>query len=322
MRAVLRWLGDLAHRFGRTLDLPLLGALLALMVIGLLVLHSAGGMGLVKAQGARCVVGLAALWAISRIPILRIRVTAPTNDPITAIPATLANVQPWPEGSASRTRIKEITGMGMVSGIGNFQINGTAWDMDVINDTIILGSTEIWTWVNHSNMAHPMTVHGGSFYVLDRNGDLPPEWERGPKSVVHVDVGDTVRTIMKFATYTTGDWPLMYHCHNLMHIEEMMWQFVIVDPSTDVVEQASTEVVRVFPVPASSTTFVAGIERPSSMSAHVLPGSLSYRRIRLRKASRWGFSGLGSCVRGFRSTLPINRFVGPIKRVELPPFTA
>ncbi|HNA31846.1 MAG TPA: multicopper oxidase domain-containing protein, partial [Flavobacteriales bacterium] len=129
---------------------------------------------------------------------------------------------------------------------------GTTWDMAVINDTIMLGDTEIWTWVNHSNMAHPMTVHGGSFYVLDRNGDLPPEWERGPKSVVHVDVDDTVRTIMKFATYTTGDWPLMYHCHNLMHIEEKMWQFVIVDPSTDVVEQASTEEVRVFPVPASS----------------------------------------------------------------------
>lgn len=185
-------------------------------------------------------------------PVLRIRVTAPTNDPVIAVPATLANVQPWPEASASRTRIKEITGMGMVNGTGDFAINGTTWDMAVINDTIMLGDTEIWTWVNHSNMAHPMTVHGGSFYVLDRNGDLPPEWERGPKSVVHVDVGDTVRTIMKFATYTTGDWPLMYHCHNLMHIEEMMWQFVIVDPSTDVVEQASTEVVRVFPVPASS----------------------------------------------------------------------
>jgi Bacterial cell division membrane protein len=86
MRAVLRWLGDLAHRFGRTLDLPLLGALLALMVIGLLVLHSAGGMGLVKAQGARCVVGLAALWAISRIPILRIRELTPLIYALSMLP--------------------------------------------------------------------------------------------------------------------------------------------------------------------------------------------------------------------------------------------
>ena len=86
MRAVLRWLGDLAHRFGRTLDLTLLGALLALMVIGLLVLHSAGGMGLVKAQGARCVVGLAALWAISRIPILRIRELTPLIYALSMLP--------------------------------------------------------------------------------------------------------------------------------------------------------------------------------------------------------------------------------------------
>ena len=86
MRAVLRWLGDLAHRFGRTLDLPLLGALLALLVIGLLVLHSAGGMGLVKAQGARCVVGLAALWAISRIPILRIRELTPLIYALSMLP--------------------------------------------------------------------------------------------------------------------------------------------------------------------------------------------------------------------------------------------
>lgn len=86
MRAVLRWLGDLAHRFGRTLDLPLLGALLALMVIGLLVLHSAGGMGLVKAQGVRCVVGLAALWAISRIPILRIRELTPLIYALSMLP--------------------------------------------------------------------------------------------------------------------------------------------------------------------------------------------------------------------------------------------
>jgi len=86
MKALLRWLVDLAYRFSRTLDLPLLGALLALMVIGLLVLHSAGGMGLVTAQGARCVVGLAALWAISRIPILRIRELTPLIYALSMLP--------------------------------------------------------------------------------------------------------------------------------------------------------------------------------------------------------------------------------------------
>jgi hypothetical protein len=115
-----------------------------------------------------------------------------------------------------------------------------------------LGDTEIWTWVNHSNMAHPMTIHGGSFYVLDRNGVPPPAWERGPKSVVNVDVGDSVRTIMRFAEYTTGDWPLMYHCHNLMHINRMMWQFIIVDPTTTIGGHQSTGTAIAYPVPAGN----------------------------------------------------------------------
>jgi hypothetical protein len=148
--------------------------------------------------------------------------------------------------------VKEITGMGMVNGMGNFKLNGTTWNMDVINDTIMLGATEIWTWINHSNMAHPMTIHGGSFYILDRNGVPPPAWESGPKSVVNVDVGDSVRTIMRFAEYTTDGWPLMYHCHNLMHIDQMMWQFIIVDPGSTVAEQTHPREVHVFPVPSSS----------------------------------------------------------------------
>ena len=42
MSVILRWLFDLLLRFLRTVDLPLLGALLALMAIGLAVLYSAG----------------------------------------------------------------------------------------------------------------------------------------------------------------------------------------------------------------------------------------------------------------------------------------
>lgn len=197
------------------------------------------------------------LWETSPLngidfPILRIRVGPQTSDPITSIPATLVDVQPYPEASAARTRIKEITGTGMVSGMGNFRLNGLAWDMNVINDTIMLGDTEIWTYINHSNMAHPMTMHAGSFYVLDRNGQAPPAWERGPKSVVNVDVDDTVRVIMRFASYPTDGWPLMYHCHNLMHIMQMMWQFIIVDPTASTAETVKEDRPLVYPVPSTS----------------------------------------------------------------------
>ena len=79
MNPLLRLLVDIVGRVLRTIDLPLLGALLALMGIGLAVLYSAGGETprLVIAQGARFAVGLAAMWGVSRIPPTRLRHWSP-----------------------------------------------------------------------------------------------------------------------------------------------------------------------------------------------------------------------------------------------------
>ena len=88
MKIILRWLLDLLTRFMRTLDLPLLGALLALMVIGLAVLYSAGGQStsLVFAQGARFGVGLAAMWGLSRLPPMQLRNWSPLVYGISMLP--------------------------------------------------------------------------------------------------------------------------------------------------------------------------------------------------------------------------------------------
>jgi len=79
MRSLLRWLLDLFLRFTRTLDWPLLAALLALMTIGLAVLYSAGNESprLVLAQGARYGVGLGALWLLSRTSPILLRSVTP-----------------------------------------------------------------------------------------------------------------------------------------------------------------------------------------------------------------------------------------------------
>ncbi|HEY4560127.1 MAG TPA: rod shape-determining protein RodA [Lysobacter sp.] len=72
---LLRWLYDMLLRFTRTLDLPLLGALAGLMTIGLAVIYSAGdgSTRMVVARGAHYGIGLAAMWAVSRIPINQLR---------------------------------------------------------------------------------------------------------------------------------------------------------------------------------------------------------------------------------------------------------
>ena len=86
MSDFLRWAGDMLRRFFSSLDWVLCLALGMLMVIGLATLKSAGGDSLVMAQGARFVVGLAALWAIPRVPILRIRPVTPLIYAISMIP--------------------------------------------------------------------------------------------------------------------------------------------------------------------------------------------------------------------------------------------
>jgi len=88
MKHILSWLLDLFTRFIRTLDAPLLAALLVLMGIGLAVLYSAGGQNpvLVKSQAMRYLVGLGALWLLSRVPMPSLRRAAPVAYGVSLLP--------------------------------------------------------------------------------------------------------------------------------------------------------------------------------------------------------------------------------------------
>ncbi len=93
MSIILRWLLDMVGRFFRTIDLPMLGALLALMVIGLAVLYSAGQSGsLVLAQAVRFVVGLGAMWALSRLSPSQLRDWSPLLYLLSLVPLALVLV--------------------------------------------------------------------------------------------------------------------------------------------------------------------------------------------------------------------------------------
>lgn len=82
MRDLLRLLVDLVLRFTRTLDLPLCLTLGALMVIGLMVMHSAGAAvtgtsHLMLSQSVRFAFGLLIMWCLSRVPVPRLRAWSP-----------------------------------------------------------------------------------------------------------------------------------------------------------------------------------------------------------------------------------------------------
>lgn len=91
MKTLLRLLLDLLLRFGRTLDLPLLAGLLALMGIGLATQFSAGNESLrgVAMQGAFYCVGLGALWVASRIPAHLLKQATPAIFALSLLPMVL-----------------------------------------------------------------------------------------------------------------------------------------------------------------------------------------------------------------------------------------
>ena len=91
MNTLLRMLVELVLRFLRTLDLPLLAALLALMGIGLATLYSASNEStrMVATQGAFFCVGLGALWVASRIPAHLLKQATPPIYVLSLLPLVL-----------------------------------------------------------------------------------------------------------------------------------------------------------------------------------------------------------------------------------------
>ncbi|APX00739.1 bilirubin oxidase [Arthrobacter sp. QXT-31] len=96
-----------------------------------------------------------------------------------------------------------------------------------------LNDVEIWEIENSSGgWFHPVHIHLVDFQILSRNGRAPFPYERGPKDVVYVGEGETVRLLMKFEHHRGR---YMIHCHNLPHEDhDMMAQFSVgIDTNED-----------------------------------------------------------------------------------------
>ena len=164
-----------------------------------------------------------------RFTVLLIRPAESRTKPI-AIPRQLATLPQIDPGDAVRTRrfvLDMGMGMRMMRG-GGFTINGKSMDMQRIDETVQVNTTEIWQVENASMMAHPFHIHDVQFRILDRNGRAPDAAEQGLKDTVVVYPGEAVRLLLRFEDYTDADLPYMYHCHILEHEDVgMMGQFVV-----------------------------------------------------------------------------------------------
>ena len=132
---------------------------------------------------------------------------APPLRPV-ALPAALRVIPVLDTADAVATRVVVLS-----QGL----INGKAMDMNRIDFSGRLGTTEIWEIQNVVGMDHPFHLHGFHFQVLDRNGVPAPR--RSWKDTVNVPAHETVRIIVRFDGYP-GKW--MFHCHILDHEDQGM----------------------------------------------------------------------------------------------------
>jgi bilirubin oxidase len=211
----------------------------------------------------------------SNFEVLEIQVIPQTNNPIATIPSSLVQNNPWIEGNSNATKTLTFNPqtMGPTAINGPFLINNTTFNMDVVNYSIPLNNTEIWTLQNNTPIAHPFHIHNVPFYILDINGIPPPPELSGRKDVVLVPGGQgKVRFITKFEDFANPDVPYMYHCHMLTHEDGgMMGQFIVYDPLNFVNENINNEIT-IYPNPAESIIQINSVEEIESIHILTLDG--------------------------------------------------
>jgi spore coat protein A len=164
-----------------------------------------------------------------------------------ALPSTLRPVPKIAEASAIQTRhlsleeVEDRHGQPMIH-----LLDGKRWH-EPVSEKPVLGTTEIWEFLNLTDDAHPIHLHLVRFQILDRRaldvpayiyqnkkilyrGDaVPPDAnEAGWKDTVRATPHASTRIIVKFEGYSGR---YVWHCHILEHEDnEMMRPYEIVHP--------------------------------------------------------------------------------------------
>lgn len=191
--------------------------------------------------------------------LLKINVIAPTSTPITTIPNSLVTYTPFNIANATKNRtvifdtIRLLPADAPNRAEGPFGMNNKSFDMDSINEIIYLNTTEVWTLVNKTLVAHPFHIHDIQFNVVEKGGMPPTATEKGWKDVILVMPLDSVKFITKFDDFTNDSVPYMYHCHLLHHEDDgMMGSFLVLEYPLSTVDIADKSNFLIYPNPSSN----------------------------------------------------------------------
>lgn len=187
--------------------------------------------------------------------VMKIKITERTENPVLSVPDNLVSIDFIPVNEVDTMRIKNLNNP--LTEEGHFTMDDLHFDMELINDTVILGSTELWRFVNNTPIAHPMHIHDTQFNIFRRINGTTKVSEKGWKDVVMVYPGETVDVIAQFLEYSDAHYTYMVHCHYLNHEDMgMMQQFIVVDTSSQITSviqpHLRTQSVKIFPNPGNS----------------------------------------------------------------------
>jgi spore coat protein A len=142
-----------------------------------------------------------------------------------SIPATLRSVPRVPENSASVTRTFDLSQTFQNGRNDIWTINGKLYDPAIVDANPRLNATEIWTFRNFSDQAHPIHIHDIEWQILDVDRTPPASGDDGMKDTFLIPAGSSIRVI---GTFTDNVGEYVSHCHILEHEDHaMMFNFVV-----------------------------------------------------------------------------------------------
>jgi len=159
----------------------------------------------------------------TEMDLLELVVRPSEPDPGPPLPARLSSLPERPVDADTPRRTFRFQSLMM-----SHTINGRSFELGRVDERVPIGRTEIWSFVNESELPHPVHVHVGQLRVLAREGGrgrvMP--WERGLKDTVLTFPGERVDVAVRFDAYPGL---FLLHCHNLEHEDMgMMSNFEVV----------------------------------------------------------------------------------------------
>ena len=102
-----------------------------------------------------------------------------------------------------------------------YYVNGRLFNLHRVDQTMVLGDTEEWTFIHETYEPHPIHIHQNPFQVVAVNGK--PVDERHHPDTATLPAFGTLTFRTRFLDFTGK---FVWHCHILFHEDHGMMQLL------------------------------------------------------------------------------------------------